>query len=419
MNKSSLDQFSLSSVQNGKYYLLLFLIWPFLALIAALINYNRKESKVIVYLFLIYYGLTFVLGNAGNDAERYALYMRNNSALPFSDFFKIVGGIYASDTSVDIVEPLISFFVSRFTSYHGALFAVYAAIFGYFYLKSVNLLYESQSESSGWNSIIFLTGFIVVLPITAINGFRMWTAAWIFFYGAYHVVLYRDPKFLLVALSSSLVHFSFLSANLILIIYFFAGNRNLVYLPIVLASFILPHLIAPVFQSISLKMGGGLQSRFETYSNESYILATQEVSRQAAWFLNLGTDLLFYYLLFAVAVIKLRFNYLMKEKVESNLYSFLLLFLAFVNFGSGIPSFGDRFMIVFFLFATFYVFLFFLKIPGNKIHWLALVGLFPMLLRTVVAFRQGSESMNAWIFSPGLGVPLFVPDLSLFEMLFQ
>jgi len=89
-----------------------------------------------------------------------------------------------------------------------------------------------------------------------------------------------------------------------------------------------------------------------------------------------------------------------------------------VNFGKAIPSFGIRFQIVFFMFATLYVFMSVKKLPGNKIHGLTLLGLFPMILYAVVVFRQGSDSINAWIFMPGLGLPLFVPGLALSELLF-
>jgi hypothetical protein len=58
-------------------------------------------------------------------------------------------------------------------------------------------------------------------------------------------------------------------------------------------------------------------------------------------------------------------------------------------------------------------------LPGNKINLLLLIGLFPMVLRAVVAFRQGSESINSWILTPGLGLPLLVPDLSIFDFLFN
>lgn len=419
MNKSSSNQLFRNQLIDSRHYLILFLLWPFLALITALTNYSQKEAKKIVYLFLIYYGLSFVIGNEGMDAARYASWLKATAALPFSDFFKIVGNLYSSDTSVDIIQPLITFIVSRFTGNYRILFAVYAGLFGFFYLKSINLLHNGYRENPGWNSVIYLIFFAVILPITSINGFRMWTAAWIFFYGAYHVIIHRDPKYLLITLGSSLVHFSFLSANVILLIYYFAGNRNLIYIPLAIASFVLPKLMTPIFQSISLRLGGALQSRYMGYSNEEYVLERQESLEQVNWFVTLSQDLIFYYLIIAVIFIYLVNRDLMKEKNEKNLFSFILLLLSFVNFSKAIPSFGSRFQILFLLFATLYVFLYFLKLPGNKLSLLAIAGLFPMALYAAVDFRIGSESINAWIFTPGLGLPLIVPGLSIADLLFH
>lgn len=420
MNKNfSIPTFSLSA-SNAKYYLILFLLWPFLAFLTALADFSRKESKKVVYIFFIYFGLNLVIGNEGYvDAAGYAMGLKANAALPFSDFFKIVGGLYTTETSVDIVEPLISFFVSRFTDDHRILFAFYAAIFGFFYLKSINLLYNRYRENPGWNVAIHMAFFAVILTITSINGFRMWTAAWIFFYGAYHVVLYHDARYLLIALGASFVHWSFLSANVILIAYFFAGNLNFVYMPLALASFVVPQIIAPLLQKVSMSLGGPLQGRYESYSNEAYVLTRQEDFEQASWFLQLSNGLVLYYLLFAIIFIQLRFSTLMKDKDERNLFSFLLLLLSFVNFGRDIPSFGERFQIVFFLFATLYVFLFFMKRPGNIINPLTLIGLLPMALYAVIVLRQGSESINAWMLTPVLGLPWFVPPLSIAEILFR
>jgi hypothetical protein len=418
MNKSFSNQAISFPASNSKHYLILFLLWPFLAFLLALKNYSQKESKKVVYIFLIYYGLTFVVGNIGADAERLALQLRHNADLPFSDFFKIVGGLYATDTSLDIVQPLISFIISRFTDYHGILFAVYAAIFGFFYLKSINLLFTRYIENTGWNALIHMAFFIFLLPITSINGFRMWTATWIFFYGAFHVILYRDARYLLIALSSSLVHFSFLSANVILIIYFLAGNRNFIYLPIVIVSFVLPKLFTPFFNSISIFLGGAFQQRYSMYSSEEYIIGRKMSFEQLSWFMKITYDLVFYYILLAIIFIQLKYGYLMKEKTNKNLLSFMLLFLSFVNFGKEIPSFGERFQIIFVLFGTLYVFLYFLKMPGNNINLLTLAGLFPMLLYTAVVFRQGSDSINAWIIAPVFGLPFFVPALSLADLLF-
>jgi len=247
----------------------------------------------------------------------------------------------------------------------------------------------------------------------------MWTAAWIFFFGAYHVVLYHDSKYLLVAMLSVLVHWSFISANAILLLYFFVGNRNMIYIPLAALSFVLPHLITPVLQSISGSLGGGIQSRFENYSNEDFIRSVQESREQVAWFMQIAKDVLFYYLILASLTVQMKYRSLMKEKSERNLFSFILLFLAFVNFGMSIPSFGGRFQILFFLFATLYIFLCFVKLPGNKISLLVLIGLFPMVLFAAINLRMGSESINAWILTPGIGMPLVVPVLSIAELIFN
>lgn len=409
------------ALTEARNYLFLFLLWPFIAFISAVLNYESKTSRRIVYLYLIYYGLTYVMGDLGDvgpDAERYALGLKANALLPLSDIFKVVAGLYETDTSIDILEPIISFIVSRFTDNFRILFAVFAAIFGFFYLKSINLLFDRYKENPGWNALIHLLFFAAILPITAINGFRMWTAAWVFFYGAYHVILNRDPRFFLISLAASLVHWSFIIPNSLLIAYFFAGNRNIVYLPLALVSFIVPRFMTQYFNIVALRLGGPLQDRYQMYSDNAYVEAVQDISADLDWFLKIGYDMIFYYLVFAIVMVRVKSRKLASEPSQDNLFSFLLLLLAFVNFGMAIPSLGNRFQVVFFIFGTVYVFNYLLKVTGNRINLLTFVGLFPMLLYVAIVFRQGSDSINAWIFAPGFGVPFFVPDLSVAHMLF-
>ncbi|MBK7480397.1 MAG: hypothetical protein IPI69_12230 [Bacteroidales bacterium] len=206
-------------------YILLFVLWPFLACVIAIMNFGQKEAKNVVYAFLVYYGLSFVVGNEGIDAFRIASTLKANSMLPFSDFFNVVLGVYSNDTSVDFVEPFISFMVSRISDNYRLLFGAFAAVFGYFYVKSIGLLFSEGEKSLGWNSVIHLVFLASILPVTSINGFRMWTAAWVFFYGTYNVVLYRNLRYLLVTFSACLIHFSFLSANAILIAYLLAETE--------------------------------------------------------------------------------------------------------------------------------------------------------------------------------------------------
>jgi len=371
----------------------------------------------VVYFFLIYYGLTFVIGELGVDAERYAEGLVDAARWPMSEFWSIFQGLYTS-SSIDVVEPIITFIISRFTTSHGVLFGVWAAIFGFFYLRSINLLHDDYQTNPNWNAQIFLILFFMIIPITAVSGVRMTIAAWVFFYGAYHAVLYRKIWYLLLAISASLMHWSFLTASAILVIYFVAGNRNIIYLPLVALSFVMPQIIAPVFRSLAVFSGGEILNRYEGYSNELYIEGIEESMQGSSWFLELSNNLLFYYLMGVLVIIQIFSRRLMLDKTDRNLFSFLMLFLAFVNFGLVIPTFGGRFQLVFMLFATLYVFRFFVKLPGNKLNIITWAGLFPIALYSAVVLRVGLESINVLLFSPVFGVPLLAPALSIAELLF-
>jgi hypothetical protein len=407
------------TVSGGTTYLILFIVWPFLALITALANYRFKEAKRTVYLFLIYYGFTFVAEFYYMDAFRYVEEFRYNATLPFSEFFRIVGGLFSNESSVDIIEPLISFTVSRFTQNYHILFAVYALLFGFFYLKSINLLYGHYQKKPNINALIFLIFFTLIIPPTTISVPRMWTAAWIFFLGAYHVLVFRNPKFLFLALGAGFMHWSFFAAGFILVIYYFAGNRNLIYTPIALVSFLVPNLLMPIFSNISPMLGAAVEHRFEGYTSDSYALWVEQLTSQASWFVLLSNRMIFFYFVLMVIMIRFFKREHVQGKKEENWYSFLLIMVAFVNFGRPIPEFGSRMQIVFLLFAAAYVFFYYLNSSWSKIRPMTLIGLFPMFLYAMIEFRVGAETINPWLYAPGLGIPFLDPTLSVSELLFR
>ena len=418
LNNTFLNKIFEIKRSNSKYYLILFFVWPFLAFLIALNNYSDKAAKRVVYAFIIYYGLLFVNNNTGMDSYRYVLDLIRTAQQPFSDFFQIVGGLY-SDTTVDIFEPFVTFIISRFTTSAGVFFAVWAAIMGYFYLRSIDLLYNRYHRNISWDALIFLIFFVFIYPVTAIYGIRMPTATWVFFYAAYHVILYRDKRFIWLALSSILIHWSFITVNALLLIYYFAGNRNIIYLPAAIVSFIIPNLFAPFFQLVSSRLGGAIQNRFSGYTNENYVEAMRQSYERTAWFIRIMNDSVFYFYILAIVIIQIFYKDYIKSKYQENLFSFLLLMISFVNFGRVIPTLSGRYQVVFFLFATLFVFLFFIKQGGRKINFITLLGLFPMLIYSAVQFRLGSSSINLWLFSPVFGLPLFLPEISIADILFK
>ena len=168
-----------------------------------------------------------------------------------------------------------------------------------------------------------------------------------------------------------------------------------------------------------MRMGGVIQNRYEGYASENYISGMRESQENASWFMQLSDNLVLYFLITTVLIIQLIDRNSVKSREEKNMFSFVLLFFAFVNFAKVIPTFGGRFQIVFYLFATIYIFFYSLKLQNDRINLLTLVGLFPMILFAAIRFRLGSESISAWIFMPGLGTPFLTPVLSISEIIFN
>ncbi len=405
---------------NSKYYLVMFLIWPFLTFFAAIINYRDRQARGFVFLFLLYYGFSFIVVH-GQDSSRYVETFLFYSQLPFSELLNVLNGYYtySGERAFDILEPLITFIVSRFTTVSNFLFGVYAALFSFFYLKSINLLYDHYKQNPNFNALVFLIFFTLIIPVTSIYNPRMWTAAWIFFYGSYHILRFGKLSYFLITLSACLMHWSLFSLNILLFLYYLFGNRNKIYVPVVLVSFIIPEILNSFINQFASFFGGSIESRFSSYTGEAYTEVFQQQAQQASWFMALNYDFVYYFLIITIIVIQVLSRDIQKTKLERNSFSFILLFIALVNFGRPLPAFGWRMQIIFMLFASMYIILLALKLKENNLKVITLVGMFPMLLYSVINLRIGLETVNAWIFAPGIGLSFLGTPTSLAEILFN
>jgi hypothetical protein len=385
----------------------------------ALFNYTQKEARLVVFFFLVYFGLTFVADNELMDAYGYAETFIFYSTLPMKEFFNVLSGAYTRGATLDFMEPAITFILSRFTSNYHIFFAVFAAIFAYFNLRSFNSLYDQYRESPNLNSWVFLAFSLTVVPITELSGLRMWTAAWIFFWGAYQLLLTRKFKFLLLALSACLMHWSFINVSLLLVIWYVAGNRNFIYTVLAIASFFLHYFLQSALEFVIEITGAGIASRVEGYTSESHSETYQEWFESTSWFIQLNHDMIWYFFIAAIVLIRITNRGIMQGKLEKNWYGFLLLLFTLANFGRSIPDFGMRMQTLFLLFASVYLFLYFKNLSTKKLNYITVIGAFPLLLYTLIRFREAADSMSAYLMAPGFGMPLLNPGLALTEVLFN
>lgn len=379
--------------------LLLFLLWPFMGFLLALRNFHQKSSRVVVLMFFVVYGFTIVSDRIGSDLyanlNTFKLYVFE----PDSFLITLLTGLFQENGTLDIIQKLIVFFVSRLTDDARYLFAVYALILGFVYLKGTTLLYKSYLNNKNPNSWIMLFFMTLIVPITSIGNFRFFSAIWIFFIGAYLVIYSKKYIYLLLCFVSVLMHFGLLAANLLLIAYLLIGNRKYIYLVFLIISFLVSQFAGDYILQLASGLGGNFELKANAYLNEDYIEALQQ--REYAWFMTLLPKLILYFIYIMFA-----FSYYLWPKVRNeganNLFFFSLVLLIFTNFVIDVPSLGKRYAMIFELFAFAYL-IFSTGYKYGSIRKIKLpfyLGIIPLLLHFVFTLRTGSETINAWLFLP-------------------
>lgn len=386
---------------NKRNTIVIAMIWPIMGLIMALKHYNKFNTKNIILVFCVLYGFTFVI-NEEMDGDRYAERLKNDYGKPFSDsaFNEYITGLY--ETSLDFVQPLINFVISRVTDSHHVLFAVYALVFGYFWLKSIDFVNKRFQMDRNELTILYTIFFISLIPIFNINGFRMWTAAWIFIYGALHVVVNKDWRYLLISLAACTVHFSFLTANVILILWFFLGNHKWVYLSLALITFAISELDLSVVRSYAQMISPALESKANAYASDAYADNVAQLRSNDVWFMQLSPILTRYLLLFNLLFMIFVSTKKKLPKSELNLLSFTLLFLAYANIASLVPS-GGRFVTVYSVFAAILSIILVSKYYYSRLDApYRLISLGVVLLSVVITLRVAAPSINTILFAPSI-----------------
>ena len=380
--------------------LIIFALWPLIGLIIALRFYSNRYSRYVIYLFYIIFGLTIVATEVGSDLTRYASNLKDAAELPFTAFYDILFNLYGNDTSVDFLYPLINFTISRITSSEGILFAVFTGIFGYFSLGSINLLYNQYKSNRNVNTWLPFVFFILIIPVTAIGNFRYSVATWIFFYGAFNILYFGNRNFIWFCVSSIFLHFSFIGANILLLIYLILGNKNWFYYILLVSSFIIPNYLKSIIPQLGIILGAGIQHKADSYLSEASLENLSDYSNSAHWFMIWNYKLVIFYIYIVLILTRTKWRSLSKEINIENLFSFSILILCAANFAKDIPSLGGRIQQLFSLFAMSYIFFIFLKLKGKRINIISILGILLYSTYFALAIRLALTVINVTLLLP-------------------
>lgn len=389
-------------VNVKKITIVITMIWPIIGLLMAIKNYKKFNADGIILFLCALFGFTFVISKE-MDGERYAEKLKEAYNQPFSTFIDHLFGIY--NTSLDFFQPLVTFLISRFTDSYNILFAIYGLIFGWFWLKSIRLVSERFNFRTNKMTLMFAIFFISLLPVFSINGFRMWTAAWVFIFGILHIILNKDKKFFLVCLLACTIHFSFLTANAILLVWMVVGNRKWIYLIAAFVTLTISEIDLSAVRTYAELLGPAFESKASAYTVDSYATMVKENAQNAAWFMRLSPILNKYLLLINITLF---FFQSLKQKLpkeELNLLCFTLLFFSFSNIAGLVPS-GVRFMTIYYILGCILSIVLFSKYVYKSINSLfGLFGLATVGLSILITFRVAAPTINTIILSPSVLIP--------------
>ena len=378
-----------------KNNIVFFLLSPFLGFIQAFRFYKEDWAKNCVWLFVIFYGYTMYRPEF-MDSSRYITNLISLYNMPLTwDVF--IASLYSDESDkVDIYQPLITFVLSRFTKDGNILFAVYGIVYGYFYSRNIWMVLDlckgAKIERALWLIIII---FICVLGFWELNGVRMYTAAHVFFYGAFQYLVNKKKNGIAFVISSLLIHFSFiLPIGFFLLFVFVRIPWRILYFLFISSFFISSLNIAAVRTRLESVAPSFLLPRVTNYTNDEYVESVSDLNESANWYVKIHADSLMWTIAILFTIIYFsKISKFKEDKSFSNLFGFSLLILSVGNIASLLPS-GGRYVLLAQLFGVALLVFYHVRFKVDLFgRWLVLLS--PLLyFYIIVSLRISFETIS-------------------------
>lgn len=388
---------------NKTNALVLTFLFPFVGLIYSLANWRQSWAKNAFWLACVYLGAVFifwpegtVLG-VGADSGRYVLDLMNVYGNQ-SRFLSVLSHHWLEKGSLDYYQPLVTFIVSRFTDNGHVLFAVFAAVFGFFYSRNIWYILDKLPNRKLGHYVILISLFFLVCPITLINGVRMYTALHVYVYAMMPYLIEKDKSKVWLLFLVPLIHFSYIYVCLFALAFvlmpeYFKTNSNLIQ------DIALLFFMATLFiNSLNLDAVRGMlaefspdsyEDRIDMYVNQDYMDSSRERSALNNWYIPISGIIRswIYNILLMLLLPCLRRNCRGNDGLN-RCFLFTLLLGGFANIMALIPS-GGRFQMLAMMFKLPLIIMVVMSIPqSDNFRKYVNISLIPLLLPLLVEFRR-------------------------------
>lgn len=332
---------------EGKF--ILFLLSPFLALIASLKSLNTKSSRFVLFFFILFFGFSMIYdGSLRNDGIFHAVEFQNYGRHSFECFERQIASFFDFDNPEnvkDIYALTVKFIVSRFTDNYHYFFLAISILYAFFTVKYFR--YFADLKQFVWTIpwVILLYIFWKPQPVD-INGVRFGTASLITIYSLFKVFVSKQNKYLFLICTTPLIHASFIFVFGLLAIIYLTRKYEKFWVLLLFLSF--------VFSELSLQLlkdnAHLLQSSFwaswvNDYANFDELYGGGEGS--GFYWLTPIFNILSRSFMLGMVIINIKNKIIVKSDVRTNeLYMVSIIWYTISNFSYAIPSLGARFITI-------------------------------------------------------------------------
>ena len=349
------QQYIYSKMRSGQtiVWIIGFLFSPIIALLFALWKRNEYGAKLVIFLFSGLFGYLMNTTDYRMDLYRYLNLLQET---PYNDISSVFANLYSSgsNSTSDLYVSLLQTIIGSFTNNGHILMLAFGLVFGIFYVKMIKLLPKFSDKTLLSFGIFFL--FINVFGIQGLAGVRFYTAFYVFAFGAISYINTSKKIYLLTFPAACLIHFSYIFAVLLFVLYYVLRNKPYIIYMIVGLSFVITFTsISKLISQYGFYLGSSIEARANAYSleNTDYVDFVNNIQSQTVWYVALRGKIAYYAAVISLMLIGI---YHKRIKINRRVFQYVLLVLIFLscrNIVIDIPDFGNRYNAIFV--ALFYL----------------------------------------------------------------
>jgi hypothetical protein len=270
------------------------------------------------------------------------------------------------------------------------MFLLFAAIFAFFSLKSFRFLIDNEKFDNSLSAFLLAGMFILSNSIFNINGVRFWTATWVGVYCVFQIFRNENKKYFLLVCITPFIHVAFFVYAFLIVIAYFAKRFEKFWIIMLVISFLVSNLSFELAASIVKRLPLFIANVAQAYINPEDAAILEENRGIIQSIFRFAERI---YLNFILWLFILNRKEIKGSSKAFNLYSFLIVWMTFINFTMPIPSLGIRFM---HLSLPIFAYIWLVSFKGIKYRQILYAYPVVFLFSLYVLFVQHYPKVTSW-----------------------